>query len=69
MTGGPARIVMIMIGAFAVVVGLIWIGQGLNLIPGSFMTGDRTWLVIGLVLLVAGVVVLVRALRRPTRRR
>jgi NhaP-type Na+/H+ or K+/H+ antiporter len=69
MTGGPARIVMIMIGAFAVVVGLIWIGQGLNLIPGSFMTGDRTWLVIGLVLFVAGVVVLVRALRRPTRRR
>lgn len=69
MTGGPARIVMIMIGAFAVVVGLIWIGQGLNLIPGSFMTGDRTWLVIGLVLFVAGVVVLVRALRRPPRRR
>ena len=28
-------------------VGLIWMGQGAGLIPGSFMTGDRTWLVIG----------------------
>jgi hypothetical protein len=25
------------------VVGSVWIGQGLGLVPGSFMTGDRFW--------------------------
>ena len=69
MAGGATRIVMIMIGAFAVVVGLIWIGQGLNIIPGSFMTGNKTWFVIGLVVVVVGVVLLVRTLRPRSRRR
>lgn len=68
MNGGATRIVMIMIGAFAVLVGLIWIGQGLNIIPGSFMTGNRTWFVIGLIVIVVGVVLLVRTLRSPSRR-
>lgn len=27
--------------------GLVWIGQGANLIKGSFMTGDPKWAVIG----------------------
>jgi uncharacterized membrane protein YcjF (UPF0283 family) len=69
MKSGPTRIVMIMIGAFAVLVGLVWIGQGLNIIPGSFMTGNRNWFVIGLVVVVVGVVLLVRTLRPPSRRR
>jgi hypothetical protein len=29
------------------VVGTIWVGQGLGVIPGSFMTGDRFWAVAG----------------------
>lgn len=33
--------------AVAFVVGLVWVGQGVGLIPGSFMTGDVTWAVIG----------------------
>jgi glucose dehydrogenase len=31
--------------------GLVWLGQGLNLIKGSFMTGRPEWAVAGLVLL------------------
>ena len=27
--------------------GLVWIGQGANLIKGSLMTGDPKWAVIG----------------------
>jgi hypothetical protein len=57
------RIAMIVVGVLAVVVGGVWIGQGLGLIPGSFMTGDKTWFYVGLVLVVVGIVALVRGVR------
>jgi hypothetical protein len=41
-------------GILCVLVGLIWIGQGIGLIPGSFMTGQTQWAAIGLVLLAFG---------------
>ena len=47
--------------------GLVFAGQGANLIPGSFMTGDPTWLVVGVILVAVGIVLLVVALRRPRR--
>ena len=48
-----------------VAVGLVWIGQGLGLLPGaSFMVGDLLWAVIGAVLVVAGVALAVSARRR-----
>ena len=31
----------------ALVVGLVWIGQGAGLIGGSFMSGDPLWAAIG----------------------
>lgn len=46
-------------GAF-VLTGGIWAGQGAGLIGGSVMTNDPTWLVIGIVLVVLGVVLLLR---------
>jgi hypothetical protein len=58
------RIALIVIGVIAVLTGAVWAGQGLNLIPGSVMTGDRTWLWIGLILGVVGVILLVVGLRR-----
>ncbi|GAA2753452.1 hypothetical protein [Amnibacterium kyonggiense] len=66
----PARIAFLVLGLIALVTGAVWTGQGLNLIPGSFMTGDRTWLAIGLVVAIVGIVLIVLALRRrrrPTR--
>jgi hypothetical protein len=33
-----------------VVVGGVWILQGINMLPGSFMTGDPKWAVAGVVL-------------------
>jgi hypothetical protein len=56
---------LITLGLIAVVVGLIWVGQGIGLIPGSFMTGDTKWFVIGLIVAVVGIIVLVLGLRRP----
>jgi hypothetical protein len=59
------RIVMIVVGVIALLVGIVFGGQGLGVIPGSFMTGDRTWFYVGLVVAFVGVVLLLIALRRP----
>jgi len=37
-----------------VLVGLIWIGQGIGMVPGSFMSGQRAWAGIGAVCVVVG---------------
>ena len=67
MNSSAARFALIIAGALALLIGLIFAGQGANLIPGSFMTGDSTWLVVGIILAVVGVVLLVVALRRRPR--
>lgn len=59
------RIALITIGVIAVIVGGVFAGQGMNLIPGSFMTGNRMWLSIGLILVVVGIILVVLGLRRP----
>ncbi|THG32042.1 DUF4337 domain-containing protein [Naasia lichenicola] len=56
--------VLLLLGLVALVVGAVWVGQGLNLIPGSFMTGNRMWFFIGIVVGLAGIVMLVLAGRR-----
>ena len=56
--------VQVVVGAVMALIGLLFAGQGLNLVPGSFMTGDRTWFWVGLVLVVFGVVLVVAVLRR-----
>ena len=53
------------VGAVLALLGLLFTGQGLNLIPGSSMTGDRIWFYVGLAMVVVGVVLVVRlAVRR-----
>lgn len=59
-----SRIVLIIVGIVAVIVGAVFAGQGANLIPGSSMTGDRTWLYIGLVLAIVGIILIVVGIRR-----
>jgi uncharacterized membrane protein YcjF (UPF0283 family) len=54
-TGRGRKTITTVIGALAILVGLLWVGQGLNLIPGSFMTGDPKWFVIGACVVLAGV--------------
>lgn len=61
----PLQKVLIVVGGFAIVLGGIWIGQGSGVLPGSFMTGDRTWLGIGLVVACVGAVLVYVALQRP----
>ena len=50
----------------AAIVGVVWIGQGLGYIGGSFMTGSMFWAVMGVLLLVlAGAVTAMEVRRRP----
>lgn len=56
-----ARVVAIIL----VVVGLVFVGQGLGFIPGSFMTGDPFWAIVGAVAIVAGAALGYRAFRAP----
>ncbi|HZA74385.1 MAG TPA: hypothetical protein VE476_15945 [Propionibacteriaceae bacterium] len=58
----------VVIGAILALVGLLFAGQGLNLVPGSFMTGDRTWFWVGLALVMIGVVLVMAGLRRGSAR-
>ncbi len=53
------------LGVLLILVGIVWILQGVNILPGSFMTGDLRYALLGLVAGVIGVVCLVFANRRP----
>jgi hypothetical protein len=64
MRSRAARTVILVLGILAAMVGLVWIGQGSGLVPGSFMSGDRTWLGIGPVCLVAGAFAIFSATRK-----
>lgn len=57
------RYMLPVLGVLLVLIGGVWTLQGANLLGGSFMSGSRLWLVIGLVALAAGVWLLVRAVR------
>ena len=57
------RAARLVLGALCVLVGVIWVGQGVGLIGGSFMTGEAIWAVIGAAAILLGVV-LVRGARR-----
>ena len=51
------------LGVLVVLGGLVWIAQGLNLpfAPRSFMTADRSWVVIGALAVLAGSVLVARS--------
>ena len=58
------RIVMAILGVLMVLMGGIWFLQGINVLPGSFMTGELRWAVYGGILALAGIGLLWRARRR-----
>ena len=58
------RIVVNIVGVALVLLGSIWFLQGINVLPGSFMSGQMRWAVRGGILVVAGIVGLVWANRK-----
>jgi hypothetical protein len=57
------RIALNVIGVLLVLVGGIWILQGINVLPGSFMTGQIKWAAYGGLAVVAGLGALYAARR------
>ncbi len=62
------KYVKIALGTIAVIaclLGCIWILQGVNILPGSFMTGDVRWAYRGAVVAIIGGALLYWVLRTP----
>jgi hypothetical protein len=58
------RIALNIVGILLVLFGAVWFLQGINVLPGSFMTGQIRWAVYGGIAVVAGVAILVGVRRR-----
>ncbi len=63
------RWVLTIVGILMVLMGGVWILQGVNVLPGSFMTGRPEWAVRGTLVALVGLALLAYAnlRRRPTR--
>jgi hypothetical protein len=62
------RAILLVVGVLLALIGALWTLQGSGVISGSGMSGQRLWLLIGLVALVAGILLLVTNARRPSPR-
>ncbi len=60
-----SRIVSLVLGAVLVLLGLLWILQGLDVIGGGGMSGHAIWAVIGLIMGALGLFLVLRTLRTP----
>jgi hypothetical protein len=66
--GGMMRIVLNIVASLMVLVGAIWFLQGINVLPGSFMTGQIRWAVYGGIAFAAGIALLLLG-NRPRKAR
>jgi len=67
--GGAMRYALVIIGIIMIAIGGIWILQGTNILPGSFMTGQQMWAIIGAIVLVVGIIGLIAGARMIARYR
>ena len=62
----PMRTFGLIVGVLAILAGAVWTLQGIGVIPGSFMSSNTTWVVIGLVTAVVGVGLVAWSRRQST---
>lgn len=58
------RMLFYVAGALCLLMGCVWILQGVNVLPGSFMTGQTKWAVYGALLALVGAALIVAGNRR-----
>ena len=58
------KIIATIFGALLTLLGGVWVLQGLNILPGSFMTGDIKWAIYGAIAVVVGLVMIVWSRRK-----
>ena len=61
------RMGSLILGVIAILAGAVWILQGTGVLPGSFMTGQRMWLIIGIIVGIVGVALAYNGIRRPAK--
>ena len=63
------KLVLSIFGAVLALLGGVWILQGINVLPGSFMTGQIKWAIYGCVAVAAGLLMILAAtkMRVPPR--
>ena len=62
------RLALRICGVLLMLLGAIWILQGINILPGSFMTGQIQWAVYGVIAVAAGLLLLFVATRVSKKR-
>jgi hypothetical protein len=67
--GEYVKVTLNIVGAVLVLFGAIWFLQGINVLPGSFMTGQIRWAVYGGMAVAAGISLLLAAYRRRSGKR
>ena len=60
------RWVWLIIGGLAVLTGILWTLQGLNIVHGSFMSGNRAYVIVGPIVGLIGLGLVGIGLRRRT---
>jgi hypothetical protein len=65
--GENMRIALNIVGAVMVFFGSVWVLQGVNILPGSFMSGQMRWAVRGGLAVIAGIALLLWANRKRQR--
>jgi hypothetical protein len=58
------KILMYVLGGMLMFAGTVWFLQGINILPGSFMTGQTQWAVYGAIAFVIGIALTLWARRR-----
>jgi LPXTG-motif cell wall-anchored protein len=58
------RIILSVLGILLILAGGVWFFQGINILPGSFMTGQTRWAIYGGAAVVVGIGLLVFVNRR-----
>jgi hypothetical protein len=62
------RYVLLIVGGLMFLMGGVWLLQGISILPGSFMTGQTFWAVMGAVFLAFGGLLALAGFRLNRRR-
>ena len=57
------RYALLIVGGLMILMGGVWLLQGIGILPGSFMTGQMFWAVMGAAFLAVGGLVILAGLR------
>jgi len=58
------KIVLNIVGVLLTLMGAVWFLQGINVLPGSFMSGQTQWAIYGGIAVIVGIGLLVFANQR-----